>query len=157
LGIGARNGIAGAKWEWPDEWNKNWLAATRLCKVTNYADFPIFEVSLPISVAFIRIERDPTNPGGSFIANQIIGQVDGILSIAKIDPGKENPWHFYIYNQGRDVLRIELTKPPTYVRAGDTKATEAQLLPLAGVHVSLWPLRELKDIIDEAEKAAGPP
>src|SRR5262249_24247946 len=41
-----RVGIPGEKWDWPEEWMKQWMSSCLRCKVTNYGNAAIFDVRL---------------------------------------------------------------------------------------------------------------
>ena len=151
IGIGGRNGVPGTQWTWPSEWLEKWSSSTLRCDITNYGKVPIFAVKLPISVTFVKIEKDPQNPNASR-ATKAIGVAEGVVELAKLEPGIDKHESFYMHNQGRDVLRVEFPRSPTFVLPGETERRKAQLMPISGLYSSLWPVRDWKDILSQEEE-----
>jgi hypothetical protein len=149
VGFGGQAGPPGEKISWPEDWLKKWIGTTARCQLTSYADAPIFNVNLPITVTFKRIKRGD-NPS-NFAANETINTVDISLPITKIYPGKDSPFTFYIYNQGLDVVQIEFRRAPTFSFLGETTIKEGHLVQPNDFTrtVSLWPFRDPKDILGE--------
>jgi hypothetical protein len=153
ISTGGRHGVPGEKWDWPDEWVKKWSTSNLKCTVTNYAAAPVFNVELPITVAFLKIERQPENPK-NFNANRLLGTLTQAIEITKIDPGKDSPYIFYIQNQSRDLFQIQFSEPPTYVALGETERREAALVQPTGFQrmYHLWSVHDNESIVSEEEK-----
>jgi hypothetical protein len=153
--FGGQHGVPGEKLTWPDDWNEKWLTTIVRCQLTNYSDVPIFNISLPITAIFKKIQEG--DHPGNYSAIETINVSEGNLPITKINPGKDAPFVFYIYNQGRDVVQISFVKLPTYSLLGESSIKEAQLVQPNDFTrlVTLWPMRDPKEILDE-ENASTP-
>jgi len=156
ISTGGRHGIPGEKWDWPEDWQQKWSTSSLRCSVTNYAATPIFNVKLPITVAFFKIERQPDNPK-NFRANTLLGTRTETIEITKIDSGREAPYIFYIQNQSRDAFQIQFSETPTYVALGETERRNAALVQPTGFRrvYHLWSVYDNERIVSDEEKAAA--
>src|SRR5262249_24873384 len=101
-----RVGIPGEKWDWPEEWMKQWMSSCLRCKVTNYGNAAIFDVRLPITATFKTIVRN-ADGNGFRNADETGDTVEQFITIPKIDPGKDGAYLFYLHNQGVELVELK--------------------------------------------------
>lgn len=100
-GIGEFFGPPGTEWSWPTPSGSPFVPAYR-CQLTNYANAPLFNVTLELTLIFAEAIRDKN----SARSGKIVLERPWIVEIPKLDVGPSNPFSFYIYNQTSDFLQF---------------------------------------------------
>ena len=96
------------------------------CDITNYADFPIFNVAMKFKEEFLELITSKEN-AGSTSSGQIVDSSERPVVITNIDP--KGTFSFYAYSQSKYFVRVHIPTEVTYLKAGGDARETAQLLP----------------------------
>ncbi|MGL9618296.1 hypothetical protein QRQ56_09865 [Bradyrhizobium sp. U531] len=134
-GLGTRHGQPGERWEW---FKEREISMVTRCDITNYADFPIFNVVMVFKQEFRAAVIPKDNPA-STVSGDVVDASDRTVVIDNID-GKST-FSFYAYSQSRHFVTVRIPTEVTYLRAGGDTRESAKILPglLAGMAFSPRP------------------
>lgn len=68
------------------------------CEIRNYGEAPIFNVEITFKVEFRKVVLTGATTGTTKHAGEKVASGDWTMPILRIDPGKESPFSFYLYN-----------------------------------------------------------
>jgi hypothetical protein len=93
------------------------------CQLTNYNQDPVSSVTLSTKLEYIEaIRKDDSYSGGKYI-----GQHIATITIQKIDPGKDDPFIFYIWNMSREFVQLTFLEKSTLRFIGKSENSEARI------------------------------
>lgn len=141
--LSPRPGNPGDKLGWGED-NRQYGGVYR-CDITNYADFPIFNIAMTFKTEFFKPERDGSSRSGIPVETY-----DRAILVSKLDPKKT--FSFYAYSDSRMYVRLSLPKEVTYLRDSNSPRESARLLPQGEPIVSLFPMT----LIDQTAKSPAP-
>jgi len=111
------------------------------CKLTNYSILPVFDVKISLYAIFKEaiVETATARKSGNVKVTR-----EWPLEIPKIDPGKENPFVFYIVNFSKDFVDISLPRTITLRREADQVEQTFPLNQPTHIYLLLMPFNEDK-------------
>ncbi|WFU69433.1 hypothetical protein [Bradyrhizobium sp. CB2312] len=122
-GLGTRHGQPGEKWEW---FKDGEISLVSRCDITNYADFPIFNVVMVFKEEFRAAMKPQDNPAATK-SGDIVDSSDRTVIIDNIDA--KSTFTFYAYSQSRYFVSVKTPTAVNYLRAGSDAREEAKILP----------------------------
>jgi hypothetical protein len=134
--LSPRPGTPGEKVSWGGE-NRTYAGIYR-CEITNYADFPIFNLAMTFKTEFFPEEKDHQNPNAGSRSSSPIETYDRPIVIDKLDP--KETYSFYAYSDSRMWVHIWLPENVTYLRDRSTSRETAHLLPQSDKLADLFPV-----------------
>lgn len=137
VGLGGRISDPGQKLTWFEnafEPGNVWR-----CDITNYADFPIFNVAMTFKEQFFETVTSKENPGSSS-SGKLMDTSDRAILIANLDP--RGTFSFYAYSQSEYYVQVLLPSEVSYLRIGNNQRENAMLLPALSGGMSFSPKRE---------------
>jgi hypothetical protein len=129
--LSPRPGSAGDKLTWGED-NRQYGGVYR-CDITNYADYPIFNLAMSFKTEFFKPEKD-----GSHHPGPAAESYDRPLLISKLDP--KETFSFYAYSDSRLYVSVWLPKEVTYLRDDKSQREVARLLPQGEQVITLFPM-----------------
>ena len=115
-----RNGNPGTQIVWALEYAFDQSAVVYRCDVRNYGTKPLFNLLFTLDVEFRAVVMNP-EPNVSIGSGEVIGVATVNLDLARIDPGRDFPVSFYIYNMSPYWAAV---KSPLKAVSGWTVATK---------------------------------
>jgi hypothetical protein len=95
------------------------------CELTNYGSSPIFNVTLPIELEFLQAIKQENGAANS---GPVIARKFWPVEIAKVDPGRENGFAFYLFHIGPQFVRVLLPNEATFLRAGGDRPESTRVV-----------------------------
>jgi hypothetical protein len=87
------------------------------CDVTNYGSQPVTDVALMLRLTFSKAVKE----GNAYHGTSDIVTLSRTLQTQKIDPGKDNPFSFYIWNMSNEFVELEFGSQSTLRIIGELK------------------------------------
>jgi hypothetical protein len=140
LFLSPRVGSPGDKLTWLEDQRQ--YGGVHRCDITNYADYPIFNLAMTFKTEFFKPEKD-----GSHHPGPAAESYDRPVTISKIDP--KETFSFYTYSDSRMYVSISLPKEVTYLRDDKSQRETARLMPQAEQEIMMFPMT----FIDPAPKS----
>lgn len=122
-GISPRYGQPGEKWEW---FKDNEISQVSRCDITNYADFPIFNIGMVFKQEFRAVVVSKDNPGAQS-SGDVVDASDRTVVIDNIDA--KSTFTFYAYSHSRYFVSVRHPTEVTYLKAGSDTRESAKILP----------------------------
>lgn len=134
--LSPRPGTPGEKVGWSEDTRT--YAGVYLCNISNYSDFPIFNLAMTFKTQFFPIEKDAKNPDAGKSSDTPIESYDRPIIINKLDP--KETYSFYAYSDSRMYLHISLPDEVTYLRDGVDHREIGHLMPQPNKIADLFPM-----------------
>jgi hypothetical protein len=147
LYLGARPGAPGDKLSWNEDSRQ--YASVYRGEITNYADFPIFNLAMTFKTEFFEVVPDINNPG-SARSGALVESYDRPVVINKLDP--KETFAFYAYSDSQMYVHVSMPESITYVRDTLGPRETARLLPQFEKSISLFPLT----FVEKKTEGGGP-
>jgi hypothetical protein len=109
--LGDRHGNPGEKLTWFDDLE---LPPSWRCDITNYSDFPIFNLHMLFKTEFRPLLVDKENPNAGH-SGEVFSQYDRPVILTKIDP--KSTISFWAYSQSKFFAMVHLPAKVTYWRS----------------------------------------
>lgn len=153
--LSVRPGTPGDKLGWGEEYRR--YPSVYRGEITNYADFPIFNVAMNFKTEFFRTEKAPDNPNATTVSKVPVETFDRPIVINKIDPRER--YSFYVYSDSFMHVHISMPEEITYLRDNVGERETARILPQFERMISLFPAEnvEAKSPPADPPQTSSPP
>jgi hypothetical protein len=133
--LSPRPGTIGDKLTWGEDTRQ--YGGVYRCDITNYAEYPIFNLVMNFKTDFFKPEPDGSRKAETPIAESY----ERPVTVNKLDP--KETFSFYAYSDSRMYVSVWLPKMVTYLR-DDQRREAARLLPQAEQAIMLFPMTLIK-------------
>jgi hypothetical protein len=141
--LSPRPGSPGDKLTWSEDQQQ--YGGVYRCDITNYAEYPIFNLVMAFKTEFFKPEED-----GSHRPGPAAETYDRPVVISKLDP--KETFSFYAYSGSRLYVSVWLPKEVTYLRDETSQRVAARLMPQGEQAITLFPMT----LIDQTAKSPPP-
>lgn len=143
--LSPRPGSPGDKLTWGEDTRQ--YGGVYRCDITNYADYPIFNLVMHFKTEFFKPEAD----GSRKAETPVSESYDRPITISKLDP--KETFSFYAFSDSKMYVSVQLPMEVTYLRDEIGPRAAARLLPQADKTISLFPMT----FIEQPKPAVQPP
>jgi hypothetical protein len=126
----------GSEFAWPKPENVPFLNGYQ-CKITNYAEAPVFNIGVGLQEEFYEVDRGPQQPN-TMHAGQLKLARKWPIAIPKIDTGVGNSFVFYIFNGSDTMAMVSLPETVT-LQTADNAAQNVRLVHSGSPSMQFWP------------------
>lgn len=138
--LSPRPGSSGDKLSWLEDQRQ--YGGVYRGDITNYSDYPIFNLVMAFKTEFFKPETD-----GSHRPGPAAETYDRPVVISKLDP--KETFSFYAYSDSRMYVSVWLPKEVTYLRDNMSQREVARLLPQGEQVITLFPMT----LVDQTAKS----